>query len=117
MSGGWLDVGAGILRQEGQVWTRCWMGCEVLDGRVGRQDPSLLVLGEELGVVQVHLDEVLVKAIRTTAPSTVIIRKLAAVNANLTAHQSWEWFVGLRQGVEQELLALLRKFAVRFIAR
>lgn len=103
------------LAEEGQVRTSAGVRGKVSNSGVGGSDPALLVLAVGLGVVQVHLDEVLVEAVSTARPATRAVDELASGNANVGANQTGP---GFRRalGVEEMVLALLGKLGVLGVA-
>lgn len=106
-----------VALQKSQVWTRGRARSEVLHARVGGQDPSVLVQGKGVRVVDVHLDEVLVEAVGAAAPAAVGVEELAVVEADLAAHHAGEGLAGLGQRVEEVALAALRERRVLVVAR
>lgn len=115
MTGDGVSGLARVLVQEGQVLAGGRVGGEVLDGRVGGGDPALLVEAVGCGVVQVHLDEVLVEAVGASGPATVAVEELAVLGADGVAGQTGPG-LGSALGLEEMHLALLGELGIGLVA-
>ena len=100
---------------ESQVGPARRVGGEILDGRVGSRDPAILVLAEADGIVQVHLDQVLVEAVVAADPAAAAVEELAVRDVHVGADQAREGLTGCRLWVEEVRLALLGQLPVRGI--
>lgn len=106
-----------IITQKSQIRPRCRMARQVLDGTLHRRHPPVLVRREPIRVVQVHLDQVLIVAIRPTRPSTRAVDKAAIRDAHVAAQQARKRLAQLRvERVDQVGFALLGELAVRGVA-
>lgn len=89
---------------------------KVLHRGVSRKNPSILVLGKGLRVIEVHLDEVFVEAVRATGPATLIVGELAGDGIYRRPHQTGER-LGDAGGFEQVLLGPLHEPRVLVVPR
>lgn len=100
------------LSQKRQVRPRRGVRDKVLDGRVGGQHPALAVLAEAVGVILVHLDEVLVEAVGAASPSAVGINKLARLEVDVGPEQAGERLAQRPLRPQEIRLAPLRQLRV-----
>ena len=88
----------------------------MLDARVGCEDPSVFVTPEPGGIVDIHLDQVLVEAVEPTAPAAPGIQECPIVDIHAAPHQARPWLILRRLRVEQILLSLRSKLAVSLVS-
>lgn len=106
-----------IITQKGQVRPGCRMARQILDGAVYRRHPSVLVGGEAVRVVEIHLDEVLVVAVGASRPSASAVEEAAIRNAHVAAQQAGKRLAQCRiERVDQVRFALLRELSVRRVS-
>lgn len=110
------QLGARVPGQKGEVVARRRVRGEVLDGRVGGRLPARTVLFKCLGVVQVHLDEVLVEAVGAAVPAAGVVDKGARGRVNVGPDQARERLGG-PLGRQEVRLAPLGQLGVGGVAR
>ena len=93
------------------------MACEILDRRIGGKHPSVLVGCEPDGVINVHLDEVLVETVITANPATFGIQEDAIGDVDVCADKAREWLRGRWLRGQQIGFSLLRQLAVGLVTR
>lgn len=99
------EVLAAEVGQKGDIFPSRRMRGKVLDGRVRSKYPSLSVEVKLLGVVQVHLDQILVETVPASAPAAVAVLELTSLCAHLVSHQPGP-SLGASRRVEEILLSL-----------
>lgn len=104
-----------VGRQESQVRTGGRVRGKVLHGRLGSSHPAVLVETKPLGVVDVHLDQVLVEGVVSAIPADGAINKFPGLDINFIADEAREWLSPLRLGVEQIRLGFLGEFGILII--
>lgn len=84
--------------------------------RLSCLDPAISILNKSVGIVRIHLDEVLVVAIRAAAPARLVIPKIAIVQLNIRTHQTRQGEFLIRLGTDQMSLGPLRESGIGFVA-
>jgi hypothetical protein len=84
--------------------------------RLSRLDPTISILHKSVRIVRIHLDEVLVVAIRAAAPARLVIPKVAILQLNIRTHQTRQGELLVRLGTDQMSLGPLRESGIGFIA-
>lgn len=93
------------------------MARQELDAAVHGLHPPVLVIGEGFGVVQVHLDQILVVAVSASRPASLGVQERAVADRYVSAEKSRERLAKLRVNrVDQIRLCLLRELAIRGVA-
>lgn len=106
-----------IVGQKGQVGPCRGVTGQILDRAVHGLDPAVLVRTKAIGVVQIHLDEVLVVTVGATGPAALAVYKTAIGNRNFGAQEAREGLAQFWvQGVDEIRLALFRELAIGGVA-
>lgn len=84
--------------------------------RLSRLDPTISILNKCVRIVRIHLDEVLVIAIRAAAPARLVIPKVAIIQLNIRAHQTRQGELLVRLGTDQMGLGPLGESGIGFVA-
>lgn len=88
---------------------------QVLDAGFGRENPPFLVELEPGGVVDVHLDEVLVEAVESTTPAASGIYERPILDIHTAPHQAGPGLILGRLRVEEVGLGLVGELAVALV--
>lgn len=88
---------------------------EILNRRVGRQLPPVAVLAKPVRIIQIHLDEVLVEAVGSAAPSSIRIYKLPGLQVDISPQQPRERLTQRRLRPQEVGLGLLCETCVFLI--
>jgi len=104
-----------VYGEEREIGSRSRVRRQVLNGRFHGNDPPLLVLPKPDGVIQVHLDQILVEAVVAAYPAAVAVDKQARGNIHVRTDQTREWLAKCWLRVEEILLALLCQSTVGFV--
>lgn len=84
--------------------------------RLSRLDPTISILNKSVRIVRIHLDEVLVVAIRAATPTRLVIPKVAIIQFDIRAHQTRQGELLVRLGTDQMSLSSLRESGIGFVA-
>ena len=98
--------------QEGEIGSRRGVGSQMLDGGVGRENPSVPVELEPVRIVDVHLDQVFVEAVEPTTPAAPRVDERPIVDEYLASQQAGPRLELGRVGVEEVALGLGGELAV-----
>jgi hypothetical protein len=89
---------------------------QVGDGAVGGEDPAVFVGAEAGWVVDVHLDEVLVKAVVAAVPTTRSVLELASVDVDVGTHKTRPWLGGGWLRAQEVALGFLCQGAICLVS-
>lgn len=107
-----------IVGQKRQIRPRRRVARQVLDGAIYSQHPSVLIGRKPNRVVEVHLDEIFIKAVRTAGPATLAVKEVARRDRDVCPQQTGERLAHVRVLWDDQVgFTLLGEFSIRGIAR
>ena len=86
---------------------------QVFDRTIGRHDPPVRIVAKARRIIDIHLDQILIKAIIAAVPASSGVHEQPTREIHIGAHEAGKGFVGYRHGVQKVRFGSLHQGAVR----